>query len=185
VSRQSTQQDALRAHALTNLGFYQTRVKLKQAVTTFIVLNIINSQETQELERLFREGDTDKDGAISKEELLKLYRNRMSETEATQEIEAIFENVDTDKSGKIEISEFVAVTMDHETLYSKANLRRTFDAIDIDKSGTITSNEIELLIGDRSIYQHSVWIDILKEAAIGRNELTFEDFKNLMLSRLH
>jgi Ca2+-binding EF-hand superfamily protein len=72
----------VRQQAMSNLTNYRTKVKLKQAVSTFITHNLINYKESQELERVFLECDIDKDGTISKEELVQFYSTRMSDEEA-------------------------------------------------------------------------------------------------------
>lgn len=57
-------------NALNKIGSFSTKNKLKQAVFTFIVTQIMNAQEKEEIEKAFKSLDTNNDGMLTKEELV-------------------------------------------------------------------------------------------------------------------
>ena len=85
--------------------------KLQQAAITFIVSQLADKDEIQELQKAFKQLDISRTGVISRDDLLKGYSDLMGET-AEAEVDRIFAIADSDNSGAIDYSEWVVATID-------------------------------------------------------------------------
>ena len=87
--------------------------------------------------------DTDKDGCLSKKELLRGLQKLFPEDCLDKsDVEKIFTMVDVDKNGEISYSEFLAVTVDRRQYLTKNRLKLVFKFFDVDESGCIDIDEI-------------------------------------------
>jgi calcium-dependent protein kinase len=59
--------------ALTNFKSYRAEAKLQQAACSFIVTQMATKEEIRELEKAFKELDLNKDGKLSRDELMQGY----------------------------------------------------------------------------------------------------------------
>jgi len=66
---------------------------------------------------------------------------------AKQEVDRIFAQVDIDHSGEIDFSEFVAASVNKNTLLQEEKLKAAFDYFDKDHSGEINVAEIKEVLG--------------------------------------
>ena len=135
----------------TNLKKFHANQKLQQSVLTFIATQLLNKEETRELSEVFRAMDTNSDGKIAKEELLKEYKKTKPLLQAQDEVEKIMNEVDIDKSGYIDYTEFLIASMKKDKLLSRRNLENSFRIFDRDNSGTITISELQFFLGNDTI----------------------------------
>lgn len=168
--------------AIDNMRSFRAGSKLKSAVLSFIVSQLITQQERQELNRVFMSLDTTGDGRISTGEL-RAGCQRVFGIEVTpEEVKEILKSIDTDNNGFIDYSEFIIAAMNHETLLSKTRLRDAFAKFDIDGNGTISKAELRAILDlsdDTEIH------DLLSEVdENGDGEIDYNEFKEMMLSRL-
>lgn len=117
--------------------------KLKQAVQTFILSQIMKPGELKAHEQAFGSMDINGDGVISKCELFEHLKQTMGEEEASNESERIIALVDTDNNGVIDYTEFLRATVEKRKMITKANLEKTFMIFDKDGSGSIEISELK------------------------------------------
>ncbi len=74
-------------------------------------------------------------------------------------------------------------TISKKSLFTENNLKSAFDMFDLDKNGSISLNEVKEVLGMGKEVDDKV-LDELKDEinTHGDEELTFEEFKNLMYS---
>jgi len=68
----------------------------------------MNDKDLRKLEHHFVKMDIDKDGSLSKNELILEYSKKLGKEDAVEEVDKILENVDFDGSGDIDFNEFKA-----------------------------------------------------------------------------
>ena len=86
--------------------------------------------------------DTDKNGVLTREELIEAYSERYGNSKAEREVDSLLQAWDVDKNGSIDINEFKAAAMDKKKLFSADNLRKAFNDLDKDRTGKIKANEL-------------------------------------------
>ena len=88
---------------------------------------------------------------------------------------------DTDGSGYIDYSEFVAATMNTQTLLSKEKLEMCFKMFDKDGSGKISMDELKEIFGKSKNKDDPLIEQLIKEADVsGDGEIDLKEFKDLM-----
>ena len=97
-------------------------------------------------------------------------------------VEEIFEKVDINKDGAIEYTEFLAASIDKESLLSEEKLSAAFKNFDKDGSGTISALEIKNVLGvGKNITEH-IWDEIIGEVDNDGNwSIDYEEFKSMMM----
>jgi calcium-dependent protein kinase len=90
---------------LTNMKTFRAEQKLQQAALMFLVTQMANRKEKEELQNAFAAIDKNGDGKLSKDELLECYVNVLKDQEkATKEVDQMMQNVDIDHNGYIDYS---------------------------------------------------------------------------------
>ncbi len=107
----------------------------------YIVTQLMSKKDKEKLEQTFMALDTNADGKLSREELIKGYSSLYNSPEqANKEVDVIMENVDVDHNGYIDYSgmpgldidriEFLIASTNKQKLLSKDNLKRSFQLFD-------------------------------------------------------
>lgn len=136
---------------LRNLTHFRTCCKFRQAVLQYIAWQFAPTEESDALQRLFIELDTDKDGKISKIDLETNFK------------EYLPENVDNICTESIEFHEFLSATLNWKRLLTREVLEKTFKAFDKDGNGVIQVEELRFMLqGDQEV-ENEVWTDVLQE----------------------
>ena len=116
--------------ALSNLKNFRADQKLKQAALSFIVTQLMDKEETEYLEKVFKLLDEDGNGVLDKKEILNGWEKHFGTPIDEEEVDRIFEKIDIDGSGEIDYSEFVMATMDQKKLLSQDKLKKAFQMFD-------------------------------------------------------
>ena len=109
-------------NALTNLQSFNANSKLKQATYAFIASQLLNKQEKEQIDKVFRAMDINGDGKLSKEEIQIGFAQYFGRSLDDREVDEMFDKVDADGSGSIDYSEFVVATMNEKNLLSNNKL---------------------------------------------------------------
>jgi calcium-dependent protein kinase len=134
---------------------------------------------------VFRSLDRNGDGRLSKEELMLAYRQHNTEEQTQEIVENVMRKVDVDKNGFIDYSEFLAASISHQTLTSKANLDQAFRLFDKDGSGKITIQEVKEILGGDQQMSDSTWQQVMKEVdANSDGEIDLKEFIGMMLQSI-
>jgi len=103
-----------------------------------------DGRQAETVEKCFRCLDTDGDGVLSTNEVvrgLEKYLN-LSEDERME----LFALIDRDGSGTLNVNEFISATMDQRRAKSLPVLWQAFNAFDKDQGGTISFDEIDNIV---------------------------------------
>ena len=103
---------------------------MKQATITYIATQLISKEDKRELEKVFIHFDKNKDGRLSKEEIIQGYEEYYGTPPKIDEIDKLFASVDSDGSGTIDYTEFVIATLNEKTLLNDEKLRAAFQMFD-------------------------------------------------------
>ncbi len=163
-----------------NLSKFKSIVTLQKATLAFLANQISINQEIKKLKDEFDKIDENKDGEISKEELIKCLETIYPKAEAIKRTNEIFGEIDFNNDNSISFSEFLTVNMKKEKLLNEDMLTKAFKLFDIDGNGYITVTELKQTM-PLQITNNQQWIDLVKEVdQDGDCQISFEEFKEMM-----
>ncbi|CAB9496379.1 MAP kinase-activated protein kinase 2 (Fragment) [Seminavis robusta] len=167
------------ADALSNLRAFNSSSKLKQATCSFIASQLLERDEREELDRIFRGFDQDCDGKLSMDDLQCKYKEFNNSELSDQEMAELFDQCDLSGSNFLDYSEFVVASMNASELLDDKKLRAAFDHYDPDHTGYITAKS--LMESMSNVADERVADKIIRQVDCGNDGLiSFEDFKNIM-----
>lgn len=85
---------------------------------SFISNQLLKSEDTNRLERLFVKMDSDMDGRLSKDEFCRAMEDTVDSLDNKESLEQVFKRIDADGSGFIEYCEFVAAGLERQVQLS-------------------------------------------------------------------
>ena len=90
--------------------------------------------------------------------------------------------VDTDGNGYIDYNEFIKGTLSEKALYSRENIKKTFDMFDLDSSSKISSAELQQIFSVGNA-QDSLWQTVVTQADKNFDgEIDFDEFYEFLNS---
>ena len=125
----------LMKECMQNLSKFSATQKLQQATMSMMVQNMVTKEETNRLQQVFMQLDTNKDGKLQYNELMSGYEIYYGKDMAKEEVDRIFALVDVDHSNEIDFSEFVTATANRGSLLQEDKLKQAFNYYDRDNSG--------------------------------------------------
>mmetsp|Transcript_16495 Transcript_16495/g.29738 ORF Transcript_16495/g.29738 Transcript_16495/m.29738 type:complete len:508 (+) Transcript_16495:29-1552(+) len=143
------------------MSFHSTN-KLKEAMMTFIISQVLAYEDLRELGEAFKAIDVNCDGFITKDELERVFKKSMPIADATLHVDRIFQEIDRDNSGYLDYSEFLRATIDTKLLINQKNLKRAFDMFDKDNNGVIKTEELRHLFENGDSLDDTIWEDMLE-----------------------
>ena len=124
--------------------------------------------------------DVNKDGEISKNELIKCLEVLYPSQEAIYRANQIFKEIDFNNDGTINFSEFLTVNIQKEKLLNEETLDNAFKMFDIDGNGYITIDELKKTM-PLEITSKSGWKELVSEVdKDGDYQISFKEFKEMM-----
>jgi calcium-dependent protein kinase len=170
---------------LLRIKSYRKTTKLKEAIHTFIISKIMDPKMFKTEEAVFNYLDVNRDGTITKNELIDLLSHEMPEEEAEMYSEMIMEHADSDKSGSIDYTEFLRATVKNKKVCTKENLLKAFNFFDEDKSGAIELIELSHALTDGATITEELVSDIMNQVDInGDGKIDLEEFETLLFDAL-
>mmetsp|Transcript_143238 Transcript_143238/g.260057 ORF Transcript_143238/g.260057 Transcript_143238/m.260057 type:complete len:592 (-) Transcript_143238:88-1863(-) len=103
-----------------------------------------DGKQAETVESAYRCLDSDGDGILSVQELLKGLEKFLNLSQEEQK--ELFAMIDRDGSGTLNVSEFISATMDQRRAKSLPVLWQAFNAFDKDQSGSVTFDEIDAIV---------------------------------------
>lgn len=164
----------LASRSFKNLAKFNTSSKLHKATLSYIVNQMMTTQELANLRDLFSSLDKNGDGLLSLEEL-KAGASQFS-IEFAENIEKIMNQVDEDRNGHINYSEFLVAATNWQKELSRERLQAAFEAFDKDKSGGISVEELVDSLGGGKGQDH-VFVEMVKQADTNNDgQIDLEEF---------
>ncbi|CAD8167421.1 unnamed protein product [Paramecium octaurelia] len=160
---------------------FKQQSQLQNAMLNYIAENMLSDQDKKKLMEEFQKFDLNKDGQVTKEELLKVYKTMFSSQKAVQEVDTIFAKIDQNCSGRIDYQEFILATIDQKKYFNREKLLMLFQQIDRDHSGQLSNQEVKKLLRDMHIPKEK--LDNLSKQfdQNGDGQITQEEFLQIML----
>jgi calcium-dependent protein kinase len=168
--------DAVRSRLKQFSAMNKLKKKALQVIAEFL-----GGEEIEKLRDMFEMIDSDKDGAITFEELKNgLIQIGSPLTEA--EVRQLMDAADVDGNGALNYGEFVAATIHLQRLDNDDHLRKAFAHFDTDGSGFIEMEELRVAIGDDSTSaETSVINGILEEVDTDKDGcISYDEFAAMM-----
>ena len=144
----------------------------------------LTEQQKNEFKQAFELFDLNKNGKITHKELKKIMQG-LGQDPTEVEIDELVKEIDADGDGQIDFDEFLAMlTRKANTNQIEDDIQKAFKVFDKGNRGKIGINELrEIMLGfgeDLTDEQLNVMIKEIDSDNDGY--VTFEDFKNVMLS---
>ena len=160
--------------------------KIQELFQTFIISQITkHDEEIIKLKKLFENLDKDKNGVISKEELVNLLKSELSVEDAWLKVERIFQVTDNDHSGGIDFTEFLRVMIKEKTLLTEENITRAFCYFDRDRNNTIEKEELLEWLSEGTIIPSNIAEELMNQADCnGDGVIDMEEFKQVLFEKL-
>jgi len=117
---------------LEKLKGFKTQMTLQKAVLAYIANQELSKEEEKEIKEMFEMLDVDKNGSISKKELVDGYLNLNYEvTEAKIKAQEIINVVDLNRNGIIDYNEFLIANLAANKVLTKDRLKKAFNFFDL------------------------------------------------------
>ncbi|CAD8206046.1 unnamed protein product [Paramecium pentaurelia] len=167
---------------LENLAQFQAKSEFRAAIVQYIISQMTTNKELEDLQKSFQILDKNKDGVLSKAELVEGYTKVLKSKEQAEEyVEKIISKLDKNQSGVIEFNEFLMAAINEEKIISIKKVEQAFKIFDSDGDGFISRQEIEEVMGELNT---DVWKLFLNETD-GNNDgkISQEEFSKLILNK--
>ncbi len=164
---------------MNNLKSFRSSDKLRQAALHYIASQVISAEDTEKLRRKFIEMDENRDGKLSREELIKGYH--LLGLASVTDVDRILQTCDSDGSGFVDYTEFLTATINWKKSLSEQKIEAAFEAFDEDHNGRIDLSELKRVFGAEDDKEDAVWIGIMKEVdKDGDGAINLEEFKEMI-----
>lgn len=164
---------------LENMHNFQVECNLKKITMSYIVSQIIVSEEVNDIREIFHSLDKNGDGKLSKEELLEGFQEGSGIIGFN--IDEIFHECDADGNGYVDYTEFLVAASNWQKLASKERLRAAFNAYDQDGNGRISPQELVNALKNSGIDKKLIKDMIEAADTNGDGEMDFDEFEQIML----
>lgn len=114
----------------------QFQNKLQAVVYTYIVSQLLTTDEKKFLLQTFKKLDKNKDGVIESSELFEALKEKKEISE--DRVKLLMRIIDTNGSGRIDYTEFLVAGIDAAQTLNEHHFELAFQYFDIDHSGEIT-----------------------------------------------
>ena len=168
---------------LKNMKKFKKHRTLEKTIISFIINQLIKKDERHELEKQFKDWDTNGDGVLSKEEIINGYKKTYGKVDEN-EIENMIKSIDLDGNGVIDYNEFLTCSMNKDKILRNDNLRICFNEFDTDGSGKISIDEISNIF-KRGNQDNKKDLEAFKKMIKdvdenGDGEISFDEFQDIM-----
>ncbi|CAD8083505.1 unnamed protein product [Paramecium sonneborni] len=160
---------------------FKQQSQMQIAMLNYIAENMMSEQDKKKLMEEFQKFDLNKDGQLTKDELLKVYSTMLSSEQAAQEVDTIFKKIDHNGSGRIDYQEFIIATIDQKKYFNREKLLMLFQQIDRDHSGQLSKQEVKKLLRDMQIPKEKLENLQKQLDQNGDGQITQEEFLQIML----
>ena len=163
---------------IKQLENYKNSYNFKKFVLTYMATRL-REKDIMELNKIFLEIDTNKDGTLSVDEIRKCLIKLNQEQNLkinNQEIEDIFKSIDVNNSKRIEYTEFITSMLEESTYCKEEKLIKIFRMLDKDGSGKISKDEIKKVLNNEKIREEDLKNFIKKFDLDEDGEINYYEF---------
>ena len=167
---------------IKHLQNYKNSENFKKFVLTYMATRL-KEKEIKDLNKIFLEIDTNKDGTLSVDEIKKclIKLNQQDKLQiSNKEIEEVFKSIDINNSKRIEYTEFISSMLEESSYCKEEKLISIFREFDKDGSGKISKGEIKKLLNDEKVREIDLNNFIKKFDLDGDGEIDYNEFVNGM-----
>ena len=121
---------------IQSIETFKFKNKLEAVVYTFIVSQLLNTDEKSDFIEIFEDLDRNHDGVISKVEFRESLMKKSNIPEARMSL--LMRVIDTNSSGYIDLTEFIVACLKTKNVITKSHFEQAFSYFDMDHSGSIS-----------------------------------------------
>ena len=181
----SSSETPIAKESLRSLRHFRGGCKLGEAILTYISVHMLTNEETLDLTNQFMILDTDHDGKISLEDLVRVYSNMGKDPRIVDSVvkEIMIEVENVSGEACISYNTFLTLMVLKTKLINKESLAVAFSLFDYDRDGKIPTEELRNVLGKGALsLLHpdelmSIWTENDLE---GKKEIDLEDFTKLI-----
>ena len=169
--------------AIETMKNFHSGSRLKQAIHSFFVQNLLSQNELNNIAEQFKLFDTNGNGKLSREELIEGFRQIRGINFNEKEIDDLIKHVDLNGSGDIDYKEFVLGAFSVEKILTEDRLEHAFRLFDANGDNFISYQEIKNVLETAKDAADGVNEEMIQKALkdIGKQaknvQLTFAEFK--------
>ncbi|CAJ1368948.1 unnamed protein product, partial [Effrenium voratum] len=168
---------------IQKLGRGLLQVKERTSFERFVARLVATQMDAGQLKRIneaFRTFDVDKDGSLSREELI---RGLTTLGAAPEDVQKVVDELDVGRTGRISYTEFLAgvTNLRHRSPQERDKLLRlAWQQFGPDQRGMVKTGNIQAALAARGLTVAELPKEFLKELRRGASgEISFEAFRNL------
>lgn len=160
--------------------------KIQEVFQMFLITQVSKyDEEIIKLKEVFARIDKDKNGTISKEELIDLLRADEGFEEAKISADRMLRVIDNDHSGGIDFTEFLRAVMHDKSLLTEENVRNAFYYFDKDHNEKIEKEELLEWLNEEAVIPVNIVEELIQQADInGDGYIDIEEFQEVLLDKL-
>ncbi|CAK58560.1 unnamed protein product (macronuclear) [Paramecium tetraurelia] len=180
--KEKAKEDKISLDVMNDLGKFHNESNMRAAILQLIAGEMMTNEEKDQLNQTFQSMDKNKDGQLSKEELVQAYSQVFNdELKAKHLVEDIFTQIDQNNSGKISYTEFLVASSKQNTILSKTKIDQAFKMFDKDGNGQITKQELQDIMCGVDI-DNAQWGQIIAQCdKNGDGIIQYDEFANMLL----
>jgi calcium-dependent protein kinase len=169
--------------SLRNLKTFKAESKMQEAIMYFIVNQLMNKDEKEDLMNAFMSLDTDHDGKLTKEDLVKAYVKMGEDPVSVNKlVDEILNNIDKSDKGFIDYTEYMTASLSKRRMFSEDRLIAAFELFDEKGQGYITVDDFKSLLNRGAFAQvdESLWIGLINDVTSDSDRMDFDSFKKMV-----
>ena len=171
---------------INNLFNYKFKSKIQQLVIAFLVHNMPTTDKFGNILKIYRYFNENGDCKLTKEELIKGLNKYREKEDIEIKVDELFSLLDGDNNGYIEYEEFLRACVDKKEILTESNLKYAFKFLDQNNSGKLSAQKIiyAFMNNKNKVFEIAINKDISDVDGDGDGEITFEEFKKLMINEV-
>lgn len=169
--------------SLRNLKTFKAESKMQEAIMYFIVNQLMNKDEKEDLMNAFMALDTDHDGKLTRDDLIQAYVKVGEDPETVKTtVDSILQNIDKSDKGFIDYTEYMTASLSKRRMFSEDRLTAAFRLFDEEERGYITVEDFKALLNKGAFAQvdESLWNGLINDVTGDSDRMDYDAFKKMV-----
>ncbi|CAD8139617.1 unnamed protein product [Paramecium pentaurelia] len=181
--KEKAREEKISLDVMNELGKFRNESNMRAAIMQLIAGSVMSNEEKEQLTSTFQSMDKNKDGQLSKEELVQAYTQVFNdELKAKHLVNQIFDQIDQNNSGKISYTEFLVASAKQNIILSKSKIDQAFKMFDKDGNGVISKAELQDIMCGVDI-DNTEWSKIIQQCDKNNDgNIQYEEFSSMLLA---